>query len=137
MASSHGGGDLVIAANAKFALDPLALAQRVQETIRKLIFIDTAEIRIDACIGISPVGHLNSEDAIGQAFIAVVAAKRRGSGSIVTYAETLGMHVRHEFWIESAVRSAVENGVVDIVYQPIMEPDGQRVLACEAALASF
>lgn len=130
----HGGGDFLLAASSKAAPDALALAQRIQQAIRAPIYIDNAEVRIDACVGIGPANHDAVEESIEQAFIAVVAAKRRGNGSIANYSEGFGVHVRHEFWIESALRRAVDAGTVDIVYQPIVEVVGARVLACEALL---
>jgi len=130
----HGGGDFLLTATAKSAPDPLALAQRIQQALRAPIFIDNAEVRIDACVGIGHPEQIAVEDAIEQAFIAVVAAKRRGNGSVASYSETFGVHVRQEFWIESALRRAIDAGAVTIVYQPIVDLSGQRMLACEALL---
>ncbi len=130
----HGGGDFLLAATSTSAPNPLALAQRIQQAVRTPIFIDYAEIRIDVCVGIGQVEQSTVEESIEQAFIAVVAAKRRGNGSIASYSETFGVHMRQEYWIESALRRAIDAGAVTIVYQPIVELSGQRILACEALL---
>ena len=97
--------------------------------------IDTARSMCGASVGFaraSPGSTL--EELLRDADLALYEAKRRGRGQIVPFTADMSQDYQNRTVLEHDLKSALENGELDIVYQPIVDPRSGRTICCEALL---
>ena len=116
------------------------IARKLLLEIEQPMAIDDIPIRPSASIGIAL--HQLDDDPPGlleRADRAMIDAKRRGGNRFVVSGHEalpgrLGIELaREELAIESVLHSALDNGELELNYQPIVRPDG-RVEAVEALM---
>jgi len=66
------------------------------------------------------------------ASISLEHAKDRGEQSALAFAPLMDQEVSYRRTLENALRVAVAEGMIDVAYQPLMDPSGSRVLGVEA-----
>lgn len=72
------------------------------------------------------------EELMRRAELAVDKAKQSGEETAVAFAPDMDAEVTYRLMLETALRSAVADEAISVVYQPIMDPSGERVLGVEA-----
>ncbi len=109
-------------------------AQSVLEVLRTPFDIEDHSIRITASIGISLFPDNGSEGGqlLQQADCAMFAAKRNGKNRIVHYGDGLGSAARERLTLEGELRRAIENGDIDVHYQPEFDLATNTIVRFEA-----
>ena len=111
------------------------MSERIQDALCRPLTAAGAQVRVGASIGIAFLGPEDSDpaDVLRRADIAMYEAKKtRGRALIYSdEMEELGRRRRNQV---AAFRAAVENGGLDLVYQPQVSLRDGRVLAVEAQL---
>jgi len=109
-------------------------AQNVLEILTTPFEIEDHVIRITASIGISLFPDHGSEGGqlLQQADCAMFAAKRNGKNRIVHYGDGLGSAARERLTLEGELRRAIENGDIDVHYQPEFDLSTNTIARFEA-----
>jgi diguanylate cyclase (GGDEF)-like protein len=120
----------------KEAADVETLARRVDEAFTEPFVLTDTEISATASVGVAFAGPGVdiSDQLVAQADIAMYQAKRRGGGrhqSIDLRQAVLSLD-RHG--LESDLRTAFANGLLDVAYQPIVRTADGQVAGVEALL---
>jgi len=113
----------------------VAAADRIASIVRAPIYFAGAEHQVGASVGIavSSENLETPEQLVHQADLAMYEAKRRGGFQHRLYSQDLeqdGASWAAE--IEGHLRMAVENDELELAYQPIVDPSGQRIVGVEA-----
>jgi len=109
-------------------------AQSVLEILRAPFEIEDHSIRITASIGISlfPDHGAEGGQLLQQADCAMFAAKRNGKNRAVHFGDGLGSAARERLTLEGELRRAIENGEIEVHYQPEFELNTNTIVRFEA-----
>jgi diguanylate cyclase (GGDEF)-like protein len=119
-------------------IDPNTLATLADNIVRALAEPIPIEggthVYITASIGFAqaPRDGDCADDVVRRIGLALEKAKEMGGGKAVAFAPQMDLELTHRRMLESALRSAVAAGEIDVVYQPIMDHTGEHVVAAEA-----
>jgi diguanylate cyclase (GGDEF)-like protein len=112
--------------------DALHVAYRIQAALATPFRLSDFEIRVDCSIGIA-LGHEEieePEDLIRHAQFAVKRSKKTGQAEV--YQDSVFDIVRTQFGIETELRRAVENGTMNLFFQPICDLSSGNIVSFEA-----
>ena len=102
------------------------IADRILEAVSAPINLDGVPLRLSASVGIAigrSGGH--SADLLGEADLAMYAAKRAGKGQSAFFEPSLLAAARERLELHRELVAAIENGEFVVHYQPIVSlPDG-------------
>ncbi|MEV8508846.1 EAL domain-containing protein [Actinoplanes sp. NPDC051475] len=128
-----GDGFAVLVAHAATPADVLAVAHRVRGVLERPIDVDDIAITAQASIGVSyaPDHGYDAERLLQRADVALHAAKDARSG-VRIYRSDDDRHTPRRLRIMGALRAAVENGALDVVYQPKISASTGAVVGVEA-----
>ena len=85
-------------------------------------------------IAIAPYDGVESAELVRNADLALYAAKGGGRGQFRFYSSDLQMQAARRSEIETELRGALERDEIYLVYQPIIEPGSNKVVALAAEL---
>lgn len=113
---------------------PLLVARKILEAIRRPFTFEGREFVVTACIGISlyPDHATDGETLIKQADTALFESKRRGSDTFQLFAPAMSARSLDHFLLENELRRAIGQGELVLMYQPIVEMRTERIVALEA-----
>jgi diguanylate cyclase (GGDEF)-like protein/PAS domain S-box-containing protein len=112
------------------------IAERLHESLRQPVMLDTHEIFVTASIGMNIV-ESRQEDAhtmLSNADIAMYRAKARGRSRSEPYDATVRKEAMSRLRLGSELHHAIERGQLTVVYQPIVELPSGRARGAEALL---
>jgi diguanylate cyclase (GGDEF)-like protein len=111
------------------------VAKRVIETISRAYEIDGRDVGISCSIGIVfyPDSGTHTK-LIARADAAMYAAKRSGGAGYAFYAPSMDEDARDKFEMIRDLRLALENGEMELFYQPKIDAVTGKVTAAEALL---
>ena len=111
-------------------------AARFMDVIAQEFKVADQSISLTCSIGVSvfPEHGLDAETLIKNADWALYAAKDRGRNSIQFFSEDLGAKAAEDLALRNALRLAIENNQLFLVYQPQMEIATGAVVGLEALL---
>ncbi|MFP5230860.1 MAG: putative bifunctional diguanylate cyclase/phosphodiesterase [Acidobacteriota bacterium] len=109
-------------------------AQGVLEVLRTPFEIEDHSIRVTASVGISLFPDHGGEGGqlLQQADCAMFAAKKNGKDRVVHYGDGLGSAARERLTLEGELRRAIENGDIDVYYQPEFDLGTNTIVRFEA-----
>ncbi len=113
-----------------------AMAKRILESLSFPFNVQGQRFNLTASIGVSlyPTDANSAEDLLMQADIAMFQAKEEGRGRICIYTGEFKRWRQHQTSLEGQLRHAVEAGEFYIVYQPIVQLAGRKMVGVEALL---
>jgi predicted signal transduction protein with EAL and GGDEF domain len=93
-------------------------------------------LRIDATIGIAlyPQDARTHDELIRAADVAMYDGKKEGGGRVKLFDPALAEEVAERHMLEQALRDAIDNGDLSLVFQPIVSAQTGRCQALEALL---
>lgn len=111
-------------------------AQRIHRAFRAPFVHREDEFSITPSIGIAryPIDGSTVTHLIKHADAAMLEAKRRGRNTWQVFTPDLARRLRQHAVIETQLRRALENGEIDVHYQPKVDMESGRVVAAEALL---
>ncbi len=110
------------------------LAERIVCALAEPIDVDGTRVFLTVSMGyaLSPHDGESTDDLGRRVELALAKAKERGGDVAVAFAPAMDLELSRRRALESALRSAVANEAIEVVYQPLMDPTGNLVLAVEA-----
>lgn len=112
----------------------IALAERLQEVLRKPLAIAGREITTSASIGItfSEIGYRTPEEVLRDADLAMYEAKAKGKAQYALFDGSLHRQATEQLSLEGDLRRALATGELALVYQPIYQLATRRLVSFEA-----
>jgi diguanylate cyclase (GGDEF)-like protein len=112
----------------------LRLADRLLQTLAEPYTLANAEMSSSASIGIttSAIGYVDAEAVLRDADIAMYRAKAAGKARWALFDVSLHAQVSQRLRLEGALRQAIEEGSLEVAYQPLMRLEDNRITGFEA-----
>ncbi len=111
----------------------LAVAERIAERFEDPFVVGDREISVAASIGVAPAGKEDTADALlGRADHAMYRAKQLGRGRVEVYDPSIDHQESRRVELADALRHAVAEGQLRLVYQPLIDVVSRRAVAREA-----
>ncbi|HEY1315040.1 MAG TPA: diguanylate cyclase, partial [Steroidobacteraceae bacterium] len=112
------------------------LAELIESSFSKPFLADGIGYVLSVSIGIAiaPGDGLTPDVLIRNADIAMRRAKTRSVGAVVFFEETMNEQAKRRFRLEHELRAALEQGEIEVHFQPKIELKTGRVIASEALL---
>ncbi len=130
------GGDefTIIIQDVNEDFDAILVAEKVVNAFREPLLVDDHELYITPSIGISlfPDDGNNSEELIKHADTAMYRAKELGGNGFQFFAADMSDPIRWNLTVENALRRAVEQGTIQVVYQPQFDIRSGNIIGLEA-----
>lgn len=104
------------------------MVDKVQEALRKPIFLNNHELALSGSIGITvnTARRHNPEDYVRDADIAMYKAKLQGGGRSEIFANHMHVLALDRFRLETELRQAINQEELVVYYQPVLSiPNGQ------------
>ncbi len=114
----------------------LQLTQRLVEVLNKPAEIRGRTVPLGASIGVAliPEHGQTIDEVLGNADLALYAAKERGRGRFEVFAPWLGQRSRRVVQLETALRDALRRNELSLEWQPQVDASVWRVVSAEALL---
>ncbi|MDO8178982.1 MAG: EAL domain-containing protein [Undibacterium sp.] len=132
------GGDefSVLLDNPKSLDDAIRLANKLLLIMAAPFSCDDHEFNVGVSIGVAMMpDHVSKfEDLLSCADAAMYAAKAYGKNNVKVWQPEMSKRTAQRFTIESGLRHAIENGELEVYYQPILYLASNRIAGMEALL---
>ena len=116
--------------------DPVAMAGRVVCAFQEPFTVNGTPITVSASIGVAELRPgaevANVDMLLAHADAAMCSAKHLRKGRFAVYDPIMALTRTRELQLRDLLRQAIAAGVIEAVYQPIVELDSGRVIAFEA-----
>jgi diguanylate cyclase (GGDEF)-like protein len=133
--SRPGGDEFMLLAPGLDAERLALLADDVVARVAEPIELDDGtRVFVTASVGyaLAPRDGESGDDLARRAELAISHAKAAGGGVAIAFAPQMDLELTHRRALETALRKAVNDEALTVVYQPLMDPSGARVIAAEA-----
>ena len=116
--------------------DAAALAKRLIAAFQQPFLLEGHTVTVGVSIGISlaPEHGTSPEKLLKSADLALYRAKATGRACWSFFDEEMDLELRKRRALENDLGKAVDNGEFELVFQPIVKLDQQRIASCEALL---
>ena len=133
----HGGDEFtVLLSHVSSHEAAVAIAVRLLEVLNKPYDAVTATYTISASLGVCEIEprYKTADDILRDADSAMYRAKQEGGGRVVSFDEA--MHARSMALVQRKARlhQAVQQGDLELLYQPVVDIRNRRMLGVEALL---
>ncbi len=114
----------------------IALAGSLHEALREPFELRRHRLSVTARIGMSSIdtGPHRPDDVMREADVALAVARRQEEINCVAYTPAMGGDVANLVSLEADLHVALERHELKLVYQPILDLQGHRVVGAEALL---
>ena len=130
-----GGDDFMILVPGPDAKQLAELAQDVVACVAEPMDLeDGTRIFITASVGyaLAPHDGDSGDDLARRTQLALSRAKKAGGGVAIAFEPQMDLELSQRSALEAALRKAVNDETISVVYQPLMNPSGSRVVGAEA-----
>jgi diguanylate cyclase (GGDEF)-like protein/PAS domain S-box-containing protein len=127
-----GGDEFVVLCEATSEAHAGRIAARLRSTLLQPVVIDSRTFQVTASIGVATSPPQDPDELLRGADAAMYQAKQRSGGGVLMYDQRLADSTRRHNELVSDVRAALDDGGLDVHYQPIVGLEGGRVLGVEA-----
>ncbi len=112
------------------------VAQRLVDTLAKPIFVGGQECHVSASIGITvyPVDGRDTNELIKNADIAMYHAKVMGKNNYQYFENAMNLETVERLELEGRLRNALEQGQLELYYQPQVHSVTRELVGLEALL---
>ncbi len=132
------GGDefLIVLTNVRDIPDVAIAAERFMDSMTEKFLLHGHPLNVGCSIGISifPDHGLDAETLIKHADSAMYSAKDNGRNNFMFFTTDMNERALERLKLENALRSALANGELSLVYQPQMDLATGQILGLEALL---
>lgn len=114
----------------------ILLANKMLAVLSLPFHCEEHEFNIGASIGVAMMpDHVSRfDELLSCADAAMYAAKAMGKNTVQVWTPEMSKRTAQRFTIESGLRKAIENGELEVYYQPIMHLASNRIAGMEALL---
>jgi diguanylate cyclase (GGDEF)-like protein len=114
---------------------PEFVAERILDVLRQPIEMESGQVaRLSASVGVAVAQHVNADELMRDADLALYAAKEAGKNRYVVFADEMKSTVADRRALELELRGAIANDELFLLYQPIFYFDDRRLRGVEALL---
>ena len=113
------------------------VAEKVHEVLTAPFDVGLSEaVLTSSSIGISLVNsdEQTVDDLLKFADTAMYQAKKEGRNTTRFYQEQMDRWIKKRIFLENGLRHAIENGELELYYQPVIETESQQIVGAEALL---
>ncbi len=131
------GGDefVVLCEDVIGELEVVGIADRISHAVAAPFMVDGKEVSLTASIGIAfPRGEESPQSLLEQADAAMYQAKERGKARYQLFDTAMHERALRRLQTEEALRGALQEGELKVMYQPLVALEGGEVVAVEALL---
>ncbi len=116
--------------------DAELIAQRVLTELSQPFLLEGHEITMTACVGIAvyPEDGNDMDELVKNAQSALWSARKLGPNSCQFYTQSMNAHARQRLTLESDLRLALEQGQLELFYQPLVKTGTFEITGAEALL---
>jgi diguanylate cyclase (GGDEF)-like protein len=117
--------------------DPLAAAERLGEALREPIVVDGERRYVSASVGLAQSGPDENADAhalVRDADAAMYKAKELGKARCEVFDASMREHAVERLELDGALRHALDNDELRLVYQPVVNLASGGIIGVEALL---
>jgi diguanylate cyclase (GGDEF)-like protein/PAS domain S-box-containing protein len=115
------------------AREATIIAERVLHSLQAPFLLDGRELFVGASIGIAlATARSHPEQVMRDADVAMYRAKADGKGRHAVFDAEMHEQVMRRLNLEHELRSAIENGSLEVGYQPIVQAATGRIVGFEA-----
>lgn len=135
--SRFGGDEFLLLCHAVTVEAAQKLGHRIIAALAQPMSLYGRMVALSASVGIAvhpPEADAGSVDLVGDADLAMYAAKRSGRNSVAVFNQELRQQAADRLGLEGDLRQAVKNGEMDCAYQPIVDLRTGRLIGVEALL---
>ncbi|MFF5085301.1 putative bifunctional diguanylate cyclase/phosphodiesterase [Actinoplanes sp. NPDC000266] len=111
--------------------DVAALAERLLGAVREPVRLGSRDVTCSLSIGIATEGA-DAEQLLGNADLAMYAAKRAGRNGFAVFDPTMTMSVLEEAQLRADIEHALEHEEFVVLYQPVVDMQTQKLTSVEA-----
>lgn len=90
------------------------------------------QVGVSAGLAHAPQDAQTRDELIRRADLALRAAKKKQRGGVVPFVPALDVEFDDRRFLERELRRALDDGALDVHYQPIVSADGTRIVGAEA-----
>ena len=131
-----GGDEFAVLLDDVEPQDATALADRLLATVRQPMRLASRDVTCSLSIGIATSvgadGEIPAEQLLGNADLAMYAAKRAGRNAYAVFEPTMVMSVLQEAQQRADLEHGLEFDEFVVLYQPVVDMDTRRLSAVEA-----
>jgi len=126
----------ILVTELRSARDAEAVAEKVLDSLRQKFIVDGVEVHPSVSIGIStfPLDGEDFEILLRRAKAAMRYTKDAARGGYRFYASEMSAFTDDRLALEVELRRAIENGELELHYQPKVDIASNRVRSCEALI---
>jgi diguanylate cyclase (GGDEF)-like protein/PAS domain S-box-containing protein len=132
------GGDefVILLEDVQGSKDVVVVAQKVLRALESVFEIDSHRLHTSGSIGISlyPQDGRDAETLVKNADAAMYKAKEGGRNNFYFYEKALTELMTQRIWMESKLRSALEQEAMEVFYQPLVNMKSRCICGVEALL---
>src|SRR5579862_6363116 len=112
------------------------MAGRINEALSAPVIVDGRPLNTTVSIGVSlfPRDGSDMGELLRHSDTAMYQAKDRGRNNFMLFSPIMARKLKERVAIETSLRSALQQGQLDVHYQPIMDIVSNKVMALEALL---
>ncbi len=112
------------------------IAQRIVDELSTPFSINQSKIKLGASVGISlyPVDGVEPEELIKNADLAMFEAKKKGKNNFQFFTQALNASASKRLQTENDLRIAIEEGQLELYYQPIIYMPTGKITKLEVLL---
>lgn len=131
-----GGDEFAILLREQRPAQSEAVAEATVAALRKPYLIEGIRAEIGVSVGIAraPSDATDPETLLRKADLALYSAKAAGKGRWQSFDVTLEERAQRWRELDGAMRAGIENGEMDLHYQPLVNLQDGKVVGCEALL---
>ena len=136
-AARLGGDEFVVIAPGLAREDDIRIvADKIIQSLSEPFVIDGRDLYVGASVGVAvyPTHGTSGDDLLRQADAAMYAAKGGGGNACYFFDDTLEHHREQRLDMDAALRRALPQGQLRLVYQPQVSAGDRRLVGVEALL---
>lgn len=132
------GGDefVMIMSNIENRSDVIYVAEKIIASFNKTFTLPNTEVQVTASIGISvyPEDGDDPSELLKNADLAMYRAKADGRNGYQFFNAEMNLELQYSQWVETNLREALNNGGLELHFQPQVNLENGKVESCEALI---
>ncbi len=130
-----GGDEFAVLSGGVEESAALELANRIMQEINQPYRLDGSEIKIGTCVGVAISRDGSTADELfKQADLALYEAKALGAGRCAVFQSQMEVKWKEKKSLEADLQNALQNGEMELYYQPQADMDTRKICGYEALL---
>jgi diguanylate cyclase (GGDEF)-like protein/PAS domain S-box-containing protein len=127
-----GGDEFAVICEGADAATASLVASRVQEAFKDPVAVAGEQFPVGMSIGVALSPPYSADSLLRYADSAMYHAKATARGGVIAYGDELADEATRRLGLTRAVREALDAGALSVVHQPLVELDGNEVVAWQA-----